>query len=74
MKILLSSVLALGVAACAAPSLPELSPADASSPSAPSESGAYQPVMAGTAPHMPVAMKPWREVNDRVAPGAGRSQ
>jgi hypothetical protein len=25
--------------------------------------------MAGTAPHAPVGLKPWRELNDSVAPG-----
>ncbi len=74
MKILVSTVLALGVAGCAAQPLPELSPTDASSPEAPTLAAPYQPVMSGTAPHVPVGLKPWRELNDRVAPGAGRSQ
>jgi hypothetical protein len=29
--------------------------------------------MTGTAPHVPVGLKPWRELNDGVAPGAGRT-
>jgi hypothetical protein len=73
MKLLVPSMLALGVAACAAPPLPELSPTDASSPEAPTVDAPYKPVMSGTAPHVPVGLKPWRELNDRVAPGAGRS-
>ena len=74
MKLLVPSMLALGVAACSAPPLPELSPADASSPDAPTVAAPYQPVMSGTAPYAPVGLKPWRELNDRVAPGAARSQ
>ena len=73
MKFLVPSLLAMGVAACAAPPLPEPSPTDASSPEAPVVAAPYQPVMSGTAPHVPVGLKPWRELNDRVAPGAGRS-
>jgi hypothetical protein len=74
MKFLCPTLLALGVAACAAPSLPELSPADASSPDAAIVGTPYRSVMSGTAPHAPVGLKPWRELNDRVAPAAGRSQ
>lgn len=74
MKILVPTVLALGVAACTAPPLPDLSPTDASSPEAPTVAAPYQPVMSGTAPHVPVGLKPWRELNDRVAPGGGRPQ
>lgn len=72
MKFLVLAVLTLGVASCAAPPLPELSPTDASSLDAPTVATPYQPVMSGTAAHMPVGLKPWRELNDRVAPGAGR--
>jgi hypothetical protein len=32
----------------------------------------YQPVMAGTVPYGPVELKPWRELNDSVAPGGSR--
>ena len=74
MKFLIPAILALGAAACAAPPLPELSPADASNPDAAIVATPYQPVMSGTAPHAPVGLKPWRELNDRVAPAAGRSQ
>jgi hypothetical protein len=73
MKFLVPTLLVLGVAACAAPPLPELSPADASSPEAPVSGTPYQPVMSGTAPHLPVGLKPWRELNDRVAPADRRS-
>ncbi|WP_296326840.1 hypothetical protein [Reyranella sp.] len=51
-----------------------MSPDDASSPDAAIIGTPYQPVMSGTAPHAPVGLKPWRELNDRVAPAAGRSQ
>jgi hypothetical protein len=61
-------LLALVAGACAAPTLPEPSPADASSPDAPTVAAPYQPVMAGTAAHLPVGLKPWRELNDSVAP------
>lgn len=64
---------ALGIAACSTTPLPELSTTDASSPEAPVPAAPYQPVMAGTAPHQPVELKPWRELNDQVAPRAGRS-
>lgn len=73
MKTLVPSMLALGVAACAPPPLPDLSPTDASNPEAPTVAAPYQPVLSGTMPHRPVELKPWRELNDRVAPGAGRS-
>ena len=63
--------LTLGVAACSSPPLPE--PSSAVSPEAPTVAPPYQPVMAGTAPHAPVGLKPWKELNERVAPGAGRS-
>lgn len=63
--------LAFGVAACSSPPLPE--PPSAASPEAPTVAAPYRPVMAGTAPHAPVGLKPWKELNDRVAPGAGRS-
>jgi len=74
MKFLLPAMLALGASACAAPSLPALSPADASSPDAATVATPYRPVMSGTVPHAPVGLKPWRELNDRVAPTAGRPQ
>ncbi len=32
----------------------------------------YQSVMAGTAAHVPVGLKPWRELNEEVAPRPGR--
>ena len=73
MKLLIPAVLALGTAACAAPPLPELSPTDASNPEAPTIPTPYQPSMSGTVNHVPVGRKPRRELNDRVAPGAGRS-
>lgn len=65
--------LALGAAACSSPPLPEPSASGAASPEAPTVAAPYQPVMAGTAAHAPVGLKPWKELNDRVAPGAGRS-
>lgn len=68
-------VLALVLAAsgCSAPPLTPLSPSDASNVDAPAPPTSYQPVLAGTVPHAPVGLKPWRELNDRVAPGGGKS-
>ena len=63
--------LALGVAGCNSPPLPE--PSSAASSEAPTVAAPYQPVMAGTAAHVPVGLKPWKELNERVTPGAGRS-
>ncbi len=46
-------------------------PDDAKAGAAPA---AYRPVTAGTVYYQPVEPKPWRDMNDRVAPSAGRSQ
>lgn len=73
MKFLVLSALALFVSACSSAPLPELSPTDAASPDAPIVAAPYQPVMAGTAAHVPVGLKPWRELNDSVAPAGSRS-
>lgn len=73
MKVLTLSALALFASACSSAPLPELSPADAASPDAQVIAAPYQPVMAGTAAHVPVGLKPWRELNDSVAPGGSRS-
>ncbi len=74
MKSLSSVMLAFGLAACSSAPLPELSPTDASNPDVPTVAVPYVPVMSGTEAHVPVGLKPWRELNDRVAPGAGRSR
>lgn len=74
MKYSLFLALALGLAACGSPPLPELSPSHTANPEAPITTMPYRPVMAGTAAHEPVGLKPWRELNDRVAPRAGRSR
>jgi hypothetical protein len=68
MKVLCLCALALAAAACSPLPLPELHHTDAASPDAPVVSAPYQPVMAGTAAHAPVPLKPWRELNDAVAP------
>jgi hypothetical protein len=73
MKFLPSLALAFGVAACSSPPLEELSPTGPTSPEAPIVAVPDKPVMAGTSPHVPVGLKPWRELNDSVAPGAGRA-
>ncbi len=68
MKVLFLGAFALSVSACSSAPLPDLTPAEAASPEAPVVAAPYQPVMAGTASHVPVALKPWRELNDSVAP------
>jgi hypothetical protein len=68
MKVLVLGALALSVSACSSASLPDLTSTDAASPEARVVAVPYQPVMAGTAAHAPVGLKPWRELNDSVAP------
>ncbi len=61
--------------ACAGPPLPSLvSGPDPSNAQAGVPAGTYTPVTAGTVDHQPVEPKPWREMNDRVAPGGGRAR
>ena len=73
MKLPLFLSLVLAVAACSMPALPEPSDSDPHSPFAPDVPMAYQPVMSGTVNYAPAELKPWRELNDSVAPRAGRS-
>jgi len=73
MKYSLFLALSLAVAACNSPPLPGVSPSDPANPEAPTATLPYRPVMAGTAAHVPVGLKPWRELNDSVAPGGSRS-
>lgn len=73
MKFPLFLALTLGVAACAMPPLREPSDSDPHSPYAPDVPMTYQPVMAGAVNYAPTELKPWRELNQGVAPGAGRS-
>jgi hypothetical protein len=65
--------LAATVAACSPAPLPELVSPDPADPKAPAADASYRPVLAGTAMHGPVALKSWRELNEGVAPGTGRS-
>ena len=65
--------LASAVAGCSSAPLPQAASPDPADPQAPTAVMPYQPVLAGTATHAPAALKPWRELNDSVAPGAGRS-
>ena len=66
--------LMLTAAGCSGAPLPAITsgpdPADAQAGAAPAT---YRPVTAGTVNHQPVEPKPWREMNERVAPRAGRS-
>jgi len=68
-----AAALAALLAGCShAPLLQTVSP-DPADPEAVTVTQPYQPVMAGTASHAPVGLKPWRELNDSVAPAGGRS-
>jgi hypothetical protein len=66
------AALAAVLAACNAP-LPEAISPDPADPAAPTTSAPYRPVLAGTAAHGPVGLKPWGTLNEDVAPRAGRS-
>lgn len=65
--------LAAVAAGCSATPLPLGPSPDPADPEAAVAPTTYRPVMSGTAPHAPVALKPWRELNEGVAPGAGKS-
>ena len=60
------------LAACSTSPLPATSTPDPGDSSTPVVEKPYQPVLAGTAAHRPVAPKSWRELNDGVAPSAAR--
>ena len=66
------AALASLVAGCNA-ALPEAVSPDPADPQASTGAAPYRSVLAGTAAHMPVGLKSWRELNEGVAPGAGRS-
>jgi hypothetical protein len=68
-----AAALALLLAACNSAPLPQAVSPDPADPEAPTITQPYRPVMAGTASHTPVGLKPWRELNDSVAPGGSRS-
>ena len=67
------AALAALVAGCTSAPLPTAQTPDPADPGSPTATTPYKPVLAGTAAHLPVGLKPWRELNDCVAPGAGRS-
>ena len=62
------------LAGCSPAVLPESISPDPADPTAPTAAMPYQPVLSGTAAYVPVELKPWRELNDEVAPGGGRSR
>ena len=64
------AALATVVAGCSA-ALPEPVLPDPANPQAPTAAMPYRPVLAGTAPHAPAELKPWRELNEGVASGSG---
>jgi hypothetical protein len=65
--------LAAVAAGCSPAPLPQAASPDPADPAAAVAPASYQPVMSGTAAHAPVALKPWRELNDSVAPRGGKS-
>ena len=67
------AALAALLAGCSDAPLPQTVSPDPADPETPTVATPYRPVMAGTAAHTPVGLKPWRELNDSVAPGGGRS-
>lgn len=73
-RLAVGCALALAVTGCAAVPLPTITsgpdPADVRSVS---PQPGYTPVTAGTVNHQPVEPKAWRDMNERVAPRAGRS-
>lgn len=73
MKLNLFLVLGIFLSGCSAPPLPAMPSPDPADPQAPAAAAPDKPVMAGTAAHVPVGLKSWKELNERVAPGAGRS-
>lgn len=67
------AALAALLAGCSSTPLPQAVSPDPADPEGATITQPYKPVMAGTVPHTPVGLKPWRELNDRVAPGGSRS-
>jgi len=66
-------VLVLAAGACSSAAQPEPRITGPADPDAPVPAASYQPVLSGTIPYGPAELKPWRELNDGVAPPAGRS-
>ena len=69
---MLAATLASTLAACGAPPPAITSGPDPADAGGAAPAAAYAPVTAGTVDHRPVEPKSWREMNERVAPGAGR--
>ncbi len=67
-----AAALATVVAGCSA-ALPEAVSPDPADPQMPTAVTPYRSVLAGTATHAPAELKSWRELNEGVAPGPGRS-
>lgn len=65
---------ALALSGCGGAPLPVLtSGPDPANPRATARTAPYLPVTSGTVNHQPVEPRAWRDMNDRVAPGAGRT-
>lgn len=65
--------LVLVVGGCSSAAQPDPRITGPADPEAPVSSTSYRSVLSGTVSYGPVELKPWRELNDSVAPGAGRS-
>jgi hypothetical protein len=66
------TALAGALAGCAAPIAPVHIAPDPADPAAPVSATTYVPVTLGINDYRPVEPKSWTDMNDRVAPGAGR--
>lgn len=73
MKTTVLAAAAIGLAGCASPLPTPQTGADPADPTVSVSAPVYVPVTAGTADYRPVEPKPWRDLNDRVAPGARRT-
>ena len=66
---------ALALAGCGGAPLPSITTGpDPADPRVASPAAGYAPATAGTVNHQPVEPKAWRDMNERVAPRAGRAR
>jgi hypothetical protein len=72
LRILAAALAPLVLSACAAMPLPDVLPQQApDDPAAGIARTGYAPVTAGYSHRMPAPPRPWRQMNDGQAPGAG---
>jgi len=70
----LAPAVLLALIGCSPASRPTLiAGPDPATPGAGSTDVPYRPVIAGTVHYQPVELKPWSEINERVAPPSGRA-